>query len=116
LLAPSSGRWVIALMMEAARTFETLVNFYKSTRRYNPEDSCLRSHLRENLKSYLVWIIFKNSVRTAKKTQLFTITKINLLTLFKEIIAVYRENHTKQYKMQSHWLLKQVVHVVTIGL
>jgi hypothetical protein len=38
---------------------------------------------------------FKNSVRTAKKTQHFTITKINWLTLFKEIIAVYCENHTK---------------------
>jgi hypothetical protein len=43
----------------------------------------------------LIWIIFKNSVRTAKKTQHFTITKINWLTLFKEIIAVYSENHTK---------------------
>jgi hypothetical protein len=29
----------IALMMEAARTSETLVNFYQTTRRYNPEDS-----------------------------------------------------------------------------
>jgi hypothetical protein len=26
-------------MMEAARTSETLVNFYQTTRRYNPEDS-----------------------------------------------------------------------------
>jgi hypothetical protein len=42
-----------------------------------------------------VKIIFKNSVRAAKKTQLFTITKINWLTLFKEIIAVYSEKHTK---------------------
>jgi hypothetical protein len=25
-------------MMEAARTSETLVNFYQTTRRYNPED------------------------------------------------------------------------------
>jgi hypothetical protein len=40
-------------------------------------------------------IIFNNSVRTAKKTQLFTITKINWLTLFKEIIAVFTENHMK---------------------
>jgi hypothetical protein len=40
-------------------------------------------------------MIFKNSVRTAKKTQHFTITKINWLTLFKEIIAVYSENHMK---------------------
>jgi hypothetical protein len=29
----------IALMMEAARTSETLVNFYQTTRRYYPEDS-----------------------------------------------------------------------------
>jgi hypothetical protein len=38
--------------MEAARTSETLVNFYQTTRRYNPEDSHLHSHRRENLKSY----------------------------------------------------------------
>jgi hypothetical protein len=38
--------WVVAmgLMMEAARTSETLVNFYQTTRRYNPEDSHLHSH------------------------------------------------------------------------
>jgi hypothetical protein len=30
-------------MMEAARTSETLVNFYQTTRRNNPEDSHLRS-------------------------------------------------------------------------
>jgi hypothetical protein len=32
---------LIALMMEAARSFETVVNFYRTTRRYNPEDSHL---------------------------------------------------------------------------
>jgi uracil DNA glycosylase len=58
---------------------ETLVSTYKSTRRQYPEQ---HRHL-------------KNSVRTAKKTPHFTITKINWLTLFKEIIAVYSENHTK---------------------
>jgi hypothetical protein len=41
-----------ALKIEAARTSETLVNFYQTTRRYNPEDSRLRTHRRENLKSY----------------------------------------------------------------
>jgi hypothetical protein len=33
---------IIALMMEAARTSETLVNFYQTTRRYSPEDSHLQ--------------------------------------------------------------------------
>jgi hypothetical protein len=40
-------------------------------------------------------ILFKNSVRTAKKTPHFTITNFNWLTLFKEMTAVYNENHTK---------------------
>jgi hypothetical protein len=33
---------IIALMMEAVRTSETLVNFYQITLHYNPEDSHLR--------------------------------------------------------------------------
>jgi hypothetical protein len=37
---------------EAARTSETLVNFYQTTRCYNLEDSNLHTHRRENLKSY----------------------------------------------------------------
>jgi hypothetical protein len=37
-------------MMEAARSSEMLVNFYQTARRYNPEDSHLRTHRRENLK------------------------------------------------------------------
>jgi hypothetical protein len=39
--------------------------------------------------------LFKNAVPASKKTQRFTITKINWLTLCKEIIAVYSENYTK---------------------
>jgi hypothetical protein len=35
----------IALMMEAVRSSQTLVNFYQTTRRYNPEDSHLRQVL-----------------------------------------------------------------------
>jgi hypothetical protein len=57
---------------------------------------CLKRH--ENatlfpLKPKLVQVIFKNPVRTSKRTLHFTITKINWLTLFKEIIAVYIETH-----------------------
>jgi hypothetical protein len=47
------------------------------------------------LKPNLVFIIFKNSVRTSKRTPHFTITKINWLMLFKEIMHVYSKNHTK---------------------
>jgi hypothetical protein len=47
------------------------------------------------LKPKLVQIMFMNAVRTSKRTPHFTITKINWLTLFKEITAVYSENDTK---------------------
>jgi hypothetical protein len=48
--------------MEATRTSETLVNFYQTTRRYNPEDSHLHTHRRENLKSYYRLRVFENRV------------------------------------------------------
>jgi hypothetical protein len=47
------------------------------------------------MKAKLSYTIFKNSVLTAKKSPHFPVTKINRLTLFKEIIAVYCENRTK---------------------
>jgi hypothetical protein len=47
-------------------------------------------------------MLFKNSVHTSKRTPHFTITKINWLTLFKEIIPVYAENHMKPtYPIQN---------------
>jgi hypothetical protein len=46
------------------------------------------------LKPKLVQIVIKNSVRTSKRTHHF-ITTIILLTLFKEIIAVYIETHKR---------------------
>jgi hypothetical protein len=45
---------LIALMMEAASTSETSVNFYQITRHNNPEDSHLHTRRRENLKSHKV--------------------------------------------------------------
>jgi hypothetical protein len=50
LLSSSSGQCAIALMMETASTSETLVNFYQTTRRYNPEDS--------HLSVYFSWSVF----------------------------------------------------------
>jgi hypothetical protein len=73
------------------------------------------------LKPKLVHALSKRSVCTKKKTPHFTITKINWLTLFWEIIAVYSENHTKYiYTLcgQNAELLivKAVVHIGTTGL
>jgi hypothetical protein len=34
---------MITLMMEAASTYETSINFYQTTRRNNPEDSHIQS-------------------------------------------------------------------------
>jgi hypothetical protein len=45
------------------------------------------------LKPNIVYIIFKILVRTAKKTNLHY--KIEWLILFRDIIAVYSENHKK---------------------
>jgi hypothetical protein len=46
-------------------------------------------------------MLFENSVRTSPH---FTITKINWLMMFKEIIAVYDDNRneTYKYKMQGY--------------
>jgi hypothetical protein len=48
---------IIALIMEAASTSETSVNFYQTTRRNNPEDSRLHIRRRKNLKSQLYIVI-----------------------------------------------------------
>jgi hypothetical protein len=42
-----------ALIMEAANTSETSVNFYETAWHNNPEDSHLHPRRRENLKSYI---------------------------------------------------------------
>jgi len=63
-------------------------------------------------------MLFKNSVCTSKRTPHFTITKINWLMLFKDVIPACSVNHTKPInnKIQRYSLLKEVVHIVTTGL
>jgi hypothetical protein len=64
LVAPCSLVEVYhALMMQAASTSETVVNVYQTTWRYNPEDSHLHTHHRENLKSYVVNFVFRDTQR-----------------------------------------------------
>jgi hypothetical protein len=45
--------------------------------------------------SKLALIIFKDPVHTSKKTEHFTIKKLNFLMLLKKLIAVHAENYTK---------------------
>jgi hypothetical protein len=52
LVEASIIRAIITLMMEAASTSETSINFYQTTRCYSPEDSHLHTRRSENLKSY----------------------------------------------------------------
>lgn len=47
------------------------------------------------LKSKPLSVIFKNLYRTTRKILYTSITKMNLLVLIKEIIAVYAEHHMK---------------------
>jgi hypothetical protein len=54
---------------EAARTPETLVNFYQTSRRYIPEDSHLHTHRRENLKSYSVYLLIPIHIKILKYSQ-----------------------------------------------
>jgi hypothetical protein len=49
----------IALMMETASTSETFVNFYQTTRRYNPEDSHLLGIISLNSINQLIYAMDK---------------------------------------------------------
>jgi hypothetical protein len=44
---------------------------------------------------FVVVELWLNPVRTSRKTQYFSITKMNFLILFNEVIPVYSENHKK---------------------
>lgn len=66
------------------------------------------------LRLNIIQITSKNLTRIAKKTLHFTITKINWLMLFKEMMAVYSENHTIFIRLQCE--VKQVVCIVNAGI
>jgi hypothetical protein len=76
-------------MMEAARTSEMLVNFYQTAWCYNPEDSHVRTHCRENLKSYL-----KKSVLACfgKENVLFKSLPHNLNPVYPDAIKLINLN------------------------
>jgi hypothetical protein len=55
------GDELITMTLEAEITSETSVNVYQATRCNNPEDSHLRTHRRENLKSYIALQLFSST-------------------------------------------------------
>jgi hypothetical protein len=85
---------------------------------YNYNPKCLPSYFFLNPLKPKLLLILKHPVLTSKKTQPITITKINWLTLFKEIIAVYSENHRQPRQIHfvdktlNNLLLKQVALIV----
>jgi hypothetical protein len=82
---------LIALMTEAARTSETLVNFYQTTRCYNPEDSNLLTHRRENLKSYfLLLFIYLRLNLPIRKFSNFSTPPLIFSILFLYLTAFYQ--------------------------
>jgi hypothetical protein len=48
----------MAVMMEAATSSETAVNFYQTTRCQNPEDSHLPTRHNENLGSHYIYVLY----------------------------------------------------------
>jgi hypothetical protein len=53
--------------------------------------------------------VFESSVRTAEKTQDFAATKINLLTLFREITGVYSDSSIQPTNTTSRVLIIDAV-------
>jgi hypothetical protein len=108
---------LIALMMEAARTSETLVNFYQTTRRYNPEDSHLRTHRRENLKSYFVSCLFLSSFSGFELTAEVMFLRINrirnqiiceLKMLWEKSVMRIEKLHHNTPVQKFYWSFKSI--------
>jgi hypothetical protein len=52
-----AGSIIRVIMMEAASTSETSVNFYRTIRRNIPKDNRLHTRRRENLKSHMIFLL-----------------------------------------------------------
>jgi hypothetical protein len=95
-------------MMEAARTSETLVNVYQTTRCYNPEDSRLHTHLRENLKSYImVFVVLDKSNSVCLFHVLFCGTRF----LLHISLVFLRKQSRKINKAESTFYVKEIFHL-----
>jgi hypothetical protein len=92
-------RAIIALMMEAASTSKTSVNFYQTTWCNNPEDSQLHTRRRENLKSHLATLILLQLIFLGHLIQCFffsvTSTYSTFITLhISTLSTIFKGYHT----------------------
>jgi thioredoxin-related protein len=69
------------------------------------------------LKTEILLHNIRSSVRTSQETRYVAATKTNRLMLFGEIICIYCENSIKHINtLCRDFVLKQVVHIVTIEI
>jgi hypothetical protein len=63
-------------------------------------------------------LIFRNVVPTSQKTHYVSVTRNSRFILFREINAVYSENHAKHintpFGMKEFWISKYLVYIVTL--
>jgi hypothetical protein len=84
-----------------------------------PDTGSLSTSTNLNLTHFCV--MYKDSVRTSRKTHYVTAAKANWLILFRETIVVYYENHKEHTntlceQKAEFRMLKQVTHIVTAWL
>jgi hypothetical protein len=83
------------LKMEEACSSETLVDFYQTTRRDNPENWMHQSHYCQSLKFYKIWYSCKNWVKNGSEIPVIADNAINsvfqrALQLWK-LVQIYSE-------------------------
>jgi hypothetical protein len=86
VLAASIIKAIVSVMVGAANTYETSVNFYQTTRRNNPEDSHLHTSRRENLKSHL--------------KRVFILEYRNILLLLAKHLAIHMLTRKSRIRLQ----------------
>jgi hypothetical protein len=97
-------------MMEAARTSETMVNFYQTTWHYNPEDSHLHTHRCENLTSNPTtnFSSMKHPFVTQEAPYLLTFKMSPFLLLLQQQTFTYNKRHPGKNIISDNNITKEM--------
>jgi hypothetical protein len=79
--------------MEAVCSPETSVDFYRTTRRYIPEDCTLHNHRCENLKSYMVEVYLYIGKMCSLHLQHGRVSQADKYTSIGTLLADYTASH-----------------------